>query len=103
MLGSLEQFHTRMENSSGAIGRDHSLDALRTVMVEPLEPHHMQEGARQHEARWRAMECAKESQHRIEELTRSNAELLGFAHTTAHDLKEPLRTICAFTELLVRK
>ena len=38
-----------------------------------------------------------------EELARSNLELQAFAHTVAHDLREPLRTISAFTELLVRK
>jgi light-regulated signal transduction histidine kinase (bacteriophytochrome) len=38
-----------------------------------------------------------------EELARSNAELLAFAHTVAHDLKEPLRTISAFSQILVRR
>jgi len=33
-----------------------------------------------------------------QELARSNAELLAFAHTVAHDLREPLRTISAFTQ-----
>lgn len=37
------------------------------------------------------------------ELTRSNAELQAFAHTIAHDLQEPLRTISAFTEILIQK
>src|SRR5688572_13458876 len=37
------------------------------------------------------------------ELIRSNAELQAFAHTLAHDLREPLRTISALTQLLVRK
>jgi light-regulated signal transduction histidine kinase (bacteriophytochrome) len=36
-------------------------------------------------------------------LARSNAELQSFAHNVAHDLREPLRTIDAFTTLLVRK
>jgi two-component system, chemotaxis family, sensor kinase Cph1 len=38
----------------------------------------------------------------LHELTRSNAELQAFAHTVAHDLSEPLRTISAFTQMLVR-
>src|SRR4051812_2298258 len=32
-----------------------------------------------------------------------NTELHAFAQTIAHDLREPLRTISAFTQLLVRK
>ena len=39
----------------------------------------------------------------LHELTRCNAELQAFAHTVAHDLREPLRTISAFTQILVRK
>jgi signal transduction histidine kinase len=44
-----------------------------------------------------------EAQHRAEELRLQNAELQSFAHTVAHDLREPLRSISVFTELLVRK
>jgi PAS domain S-box-containing protein len=38
----------------------------------------------------------------IEELARSNDELQTFAYAPAHDLREPLRTISVFTELLPR-
>ena len=69
-------------------------------MADPPGLHRMQEGVRQEEAQWRGTESAKESQHRIEELTRSNAELLGFAHTVAHDLKNPLGVILGRTEML---
>jgi light-regulated signal transduction histidine kinase (bacteriophytochrome) len=34
-------------------------------------------------------------------LARSNEELQRFAHTVAHDLREPLRGIRAFTDLLL--
>ncbi|HMN89312.1 MAG TPA: ATP-binding protein [Saprospiraceae bacterium] len=36
------------------------------------------------------------------QLRRSNAELSNFAHTISHDLKEPLRTISSFGQLLQR-
>jgi signal transduction histidine kinase len=37
-----------------------------------------------------------------EDLTRSNAELERFVHVTSHDLREPLRTMLTFADLLVR-
>jgi PAS domain S-box-containing protein len=37
-----------------------------------------------------------------EDLARSNAELEDFAYAIAHDLKEPLRTISMFTDVLVK-
>lgn len=48
--------------------------------------------------------AAEEQMHRdAEHLARYNAELEAFAFAAAHDLKEPLRTIRAFTELLVQR
>ncbi|HLJ45944.1 MAG TPA: ATP-binding protein [Bryobacteraceae bacterium] len=41
-------------------------------------------------------------QRDTEALARSNAELQAFAYAVSHDLKEPLRTVCAFTQLLVQ-
>jgi PAS domain S-box-containing protein len=45
----------------------------------------------------------KEKQQYAEELVRSNLRLEEFAYTAAHDLREPLRAISAYAEMLVRK
>lgn len=42
-------------------------------------------------------------QQHAEELARSNLRLEEFAYTAAHDLREPLRAISIYTEILVRE
>jgi light-regulated signal transduction histidine kinase (bacteriophytochrome) len=44
-----------------------------------------------------------QSQQHAEELTRSNLRLEEFAYTAAHDLREPLRTMSLYTDMLVQK
>ncbi len=44
----------------------------------------------------------EEKQRHAEKLARSNEDLQAFAYAAAHDLKEPLRTISACTQLLSR-
>jgi PAS domain S-box-containing protein len=45
----------------------------------------------------------EERRQQAEELARCNERLEEFAHAAAHDLREPLRAISAYTELLLRE
>jgi PAS domain S-box-containing protein len=110
--------------------REHSLRALKKVLAEPQFARRVQARVRQKDGQWRWVESTasnllheprvgavvltyrqvaasrgeeEETEHVVEELTRSNADLEAFARTAAHDLREPLRTIGSFTEILVRR
>jgi PAS domain S-box-containing protein len=110
--------------------RDHSDRALKEVLAKPRCPLQTNARVRRRDGRWCWMESTASNlldepdvrailvssreiearraaeevmrQH-VEELARSNDELQAYAHTVAHDLREPLRMISAFTAILVRK
>lgn len=110
--------------------REHSSQTLREVIAKPESPLQMHARVRRKDGEWcwvestasnllhephvqaivlnareinarRAVE--EEQQRHAEELARSNAALQLFAQSVAHDLREPLRTVGIFTQLLLRK
>jgi PAS domain S-box-containing protein len=110
--------------------REHSSQALKDVIAKPQSPLQMHARVRRKDGEWCWVESTasnllheprvqaivlnsreigatrvaeEERQRHSEELARSNAELQAFAHNVAHDLREPLRSISAFTQLLIRK
>ncbi len=87
----------RMRNRSG-------VDLWVSMNLEPVhdEGRHVIEGRLviiDIDARKRAEEALRQS---ITELTRTNGELAQFAYVAAHDLREPVRQIVSYTQLLER-
>lgn len=60
-------------------------------------------GLRQDIAEALVIQKIKEVNYLNLELARSNIELNAFAYAASHDLQEPVRTICAFAQLLGRR
>lgn len=109
--------------------RDRSRQNFETVLAKPRTLNRMNARVRQKDGQWRWVEATSSNlldvpgvgaivvsyrnvqtsssrdgfaQHLAGEPALANTELQAFAHSVAHDLREPLRSIAAFTQLLAR-
>ena len=80
-----------------------TLDSKVAVFVELFRTHRelVRQSARMREAE-RRRDLA-EAQNRILELSRSNSQLKQFAFAASHDLREPLRMIASYVQLLAER
>lgn len=81
--------------------RAHELQTLGnvTLIERPVRPETIQTAV---QAALRARQRQYEIRCRQEDLIRANADLEQFAHSASHDLREPIRSISVYTELIKR-
>jgi len=70
-----------------------------TLIERPVRPETVQSAVR---SALRARSRQYEVRSRQEALLRANADLEQFAHSASHDLREPIRSIAVYTELLAK-
>ena len=70
-----------------------------TLIERPVRPETLQSAVR---SALRARQRQYEVRSRQEALIRANADLEQFAHSASHDLREPIRSISVFSELLAK-
>ena len=110
--------------------RDHSRRALAAVLARPPGPRRVKVRVRRKDGEFCWVEsmisnfldepriaaimvnsrgigasqaARRHGRRQVDEIVRSNARLEDFAFAVAHDLREPLRTISMFTELLIEE
>ncbi len=106
---------------SGAIGEEFAVETLKNGATDYVLKDNISklvpavrralEEAEEYSKRKKAEQKLKEYQNSLEkqvekrtaELAKSNAELEHFAHVASHDLREPLRMITSFLQLLERR
>jgi signal transduction histidine kinase len=71
-----------------------------TLLERPVRPETVQSSVR---AALRARMRQYEMRRRQEELIQANADLEQFAHSASHDLREPIRSISVYGELLAKQ
>lgn len=81
--------------------RAHEMETLGnfTLLERPVRPETLQSAVR---SALRARSRQYEMRSRQEALIRANADLEEFAHSASHDLREPIRSISVFSELLAK-
>src|SRR5579872_843236 len=82
-----------------SVRRAHELQTLGnvTLIERPVRPETVQTALR---AALRARQRQYEIRSRQEELIRANADLEQFAHSASHDLREPIRSISVYADLI---
>lgn len=99
MAGKVQEFYWKHKNSKGELF-DTDVTVCRFMIDEDI---YLQIIVRDTTELRRTKEMLTKKVGELERYMASNNELKQFAHTTAHDLKEPLRSIGSFTSLLEKQ